>query len=149
MADQWWLIEYNEQPDADAGLAPGTSQKELYQVFEGTQAQAQAKADLAVNGGLAGPYSTKAAAEAAMSAAEKSGKAPTGSKPESSGLTNTEGLSGNLLNFNLEASGLKVWFFRGLMVFGGLFLMGYGVSKLVGAENKITEIASKIPVVPV
>jgi hypothetical protein len=146
---QWWLIEFNEQETADAGLVPGTSQKELYQVFEGTQAQAQAKADLAVNGGLAGPYPTEAAAEAAMATAEKTGTAPAGSQPESNGPTNTEGLAANLPSWGLEVSGLKDWFFRGLMVAGGLGLMAYGISKLLNVENTITEVASKIPVVPV
>ena len=53
------------------------------------------------------------------------------------------------LDYSLHASGLKDWFFRGLMVAGGLFLMAYGVAKLTNAENKLTEIASKIPVIPV
>jgi hypothetical protein len=49
----------------------------------------------------------------------------------------------------LDISGLKDWFFRGLMVAGGLGLMAYGISKLLNVENTITEVASKIPVVPV
>jgi hypothetical protein len=59
--------------------------------------------------------------------------------------------SGNIPtpDWSLDISGLKAWFFRGLMVAGGLFLMGYGVSKMLNVENKVTEIASKIPVVPV
>lgn len=40
-----------------------------YQVFRGTEAQAQAKAFLAVNGSLDGPFATKAAAQAAIDAA--------------------------------------------------------------------------------
>jgi hypothetical protein len=57
--------------------------------------------------------------------------------------------SPSIPDWSLDASGLKDWFFRGLMVVGGLFLMAVGISKMLNVENKITEVASKIPVVPV
>lgn len=54
-----------------------------------------------------------------------------------------------LPSWSLDVSGLKDWFFRGLMVGGGLFLMVLGISKLTGVSNQITQAAEKIPVIPV
>jgi hypothetical protein len=66
-----------------------------------------------------------------------------GGSPLTGGDTNvTPSLSG----WTLEASGLKDWFFRGLMVVGGLFLMGYGVAKLMNAEQILKEIPPVVPV---
>jgi hypothetical protein len=52
-------------------------------------------------------------------------------------------------SWSLILGGISGWFFRGLkVVFGGI-LMIVGISKLLNVDNKIVQLASKIPVVPV
>lgn len=53
---------------------------------------------------------------------------------------------GNL--FNIGVKGLANWFFRALLVGGGLFLMIAGISKMANVDNKILQVASKVPVMP-
>lgn len=54
-----------------------------------------------------------------------------------------------LSGWHLSVSGIAGWFFRALKVLFGGILMIVGIAKLTGADNKITQLASKIPVVPV
>ena len=64
-------------------------------------------------------------------------------------VKDTAGSLAKDLTSSFQVSGIAGWFFRGLkIVFGGI-LMIIGVSKLTGADNKIVQLASKVPVIPV
>jgi hypothetical protein len=52
---QWWVISFNP-----------LAAKPTYQYYEGTKAGAQARAKLAVDGSVTGPFATKADAQAAV-----------------------------------------------------------------------------------
>lgn len=132
--DSWWVIGYYPE----STLLPGGGSAQ-FQYFYGTKAQAEAQQQLAVNGTLSGPYSTEEDAKAAAA------KLPT--KEQSSAQNVASSL--NPANWNLQVSGVAGWFFRGLKVLFGGVLMIIGISKLTGIDNKITQLASKIPVVPV
>lgn len=67
---QWWLI----------GYLPITGPAQ-WTPFQGTQAQAEARVKLAVNGQLKGPYATRADAEAAIKTLPKNlQQTPTGAQ---------------------------------------------------------------------
>lgn len=53
-----------------------------------------------------------------------------------------------LPTFSLSVSGIAGWFFRALKVIFGGILMIVGISHLTGVDNKIVQLASKIPVIP-
>jgi hypothetical protein len=48
--------------------------------------------------------------------------------------------------WRLAATGLSGWFMRGLKVLFGGVLMITGVSKLLNVDNRITQLAGKVPV---
>lgn len=130
-----------------------------YTIVEGTQAEAES---LPNGGGISGPY-TKLAQAYSVWKSEPDNKnvstlqeieAAIGAGVENIGSPDNPAGDANAAKaaqttWALGVTGIADWFFRGLMVAGGIFLMGLGVSKMLNVENKITEIATKIPVVPV
>jgi hypothetical protein len=87
--------------------------------------------------GWAGPFATMAEAHAAINKTviQKAKDVPSN-------------VAGDLSS-SLSVTGIAGWFFRGLKIIFGGILMIIGVSKLTGADNKITQLASKVPVIPV
>jgi hypothetical protein len=140
----WWVVgtvgQINGKPGSPISIgtggvsvgspkAPGTG----VEVIQATSQKLLQEFDQAKTLGLAaGPYPTKAAAQAAL----KSGVLPVAVQQSETG-------------FNLEASGFADWFFRGLKILLGGILMILGLSRLTGAENIVTRTASKIKVIPV
>lgn len=54
-----------------------------------------------------------------------------------------------LPTFGLSVSGISGWFIRAMkVVFGGVLIL-VGIMHLTGTDNKLTQLASKIPVIPV
>jgi hypothetical protein len=52
------------------------------------------------------------------------------------------------LTGQLKVSGITSYFFRGLRILFGGILIIIGVSKFTGADNKIVQLAGKVPVLP-
>lgn len=138
--------------------SPSVAETE-YTIVEGTQAQAEGIQNA---GGISGPYTTitkaydvwksepdnkNVSALSTIEAAVAAGVVNIGNPDNPSADVDAGADVQNALSgWQLDVSGVKDWFFRGLMVVGGLFLMGYGVSKLIGVDNAITSVASKVPV---
>jgi hypothetical protein len=96
--------------------------------------------------GYGPPYTTYAAAVAEAKSLSKTAKKnavpPIGTNP-------AQNATPAAIAFGLSVSGIAGWFMRGMKVLFGGVLIVLGISKLTGADNKITQLASKIPVVPV
>jgi hypothetical protein len=91
-------------------------------------------------------FNTYAAAVAAAKSDSKTAKAnavpPIGANPASNA-------GPKLPAWSLDIFGISGWFIRGMkVVFGGVLII-LGISRLTGVDNKIVQLASKIPVVPV
>jgi hypothetical protein len=128
---QWWVIAYTQ-----------VSGPSTYQYFQGTKAQAQAQANLAVKVGgsnVTGPFSTEADAKAAVA----SGKVNRGDQSQAQQAITAVGNA--LGGWNLAVSGIAGWFARALKVTLGGVLMIIGLSRLTGVDNKITQLAGKVP----
>lgn len=85
----------------------------------------------------------------AIAAAEQ--EFPGGATPGGSLLGNAaqDVVKAAVPKYSLQASGFSGWFMRGVkMIFGGI-LMILAVSRLTGLDNKVTQLASNIKVVPV
>jgi hypothetical protein len=61
------------------------------------------------------------------------------------GTGTAKGLSSLYPSWSLVFSGISGWFFRGLKVLFGGILAIIGVSRLTGIDNKITQLATKVP----
>lgn len=55
---------------------------------------------------------------------------------------------GVLSGWNLQISGISGWFLRGLKVLFGGVMMVIGISHMLGLDNKITQLAGQIPIMP-
>jgi hypothetical protein len=128
---------------AGASSSPLGQQPSSTQVISGTKAQAVKAASLAVNGRYFGPYPTQAAAQAAI----KSGKLTGNQGAAAKGA----GAVGQAVapTFNLVIRNISGWFFRGLKIVFGAAMIIAGISKMTGVDNKITQLAGKLPVIPV
>lgn len=80
---QWWVIWTT--PLGGTTSYTGTSTPNY---FQGTQAQAQARAKLVINSSTTGPYPTKAAAQAAVAAKTSVPNPPVGGQPNVPGVGN-------------------------------------------------------------
>jgi hypothetical protein len=90
-----------------------------------------------------GPYATQA--EALTQANAYNNPSPVSEAEEVINRGPASG-SGQEANWSLLVHGISGWFFRGLKVLFGGVLMIVGISRLTGADNKITQLAGKIPV---
>jgi hypothetical protein len=77
------------------------------------------------------------------------GAAPTGSAKKAIGQSVQNTVGGALPTFGLSVTGVSGWFTRAMKVLFGAVLMILGISRLTGADNKIVQLASKVPVIPV
>jgi hypothetical protein len=138
----WWVI-----PEGEAGQligqlvrgveggAPAAVDNGVGSLFTVTQAPARPAA------AVAGPYPSRTAAQA--QAAKLNTTVTNSTTPTEHNIT--KGLTG----WGLSVSGIAPWFFRGLKILFGGVLIIVGVSKLTGADNKIVQLAGKVPVIPV
>lgn len=134
---QWWVIAYTQ-----------VSGSTTYQYFQGTKAQAEAQANLAVKVGgsnLTGPYATEADAEAAV----KAGKVNKGDQSQAqqtvsaaaSGLQDVLGLP--------TLSNLRDLMIRVMKVVVGAALVIIGVAELTGVSKEaIPVIGAAAKVIP-
>jgi hypothetical protein len=133
---QWWLIEFKPLGSAFT-----------FQVFQGTKAQADAQAALAVNGVVLGPYATKAEAQAA----EKKQPGNPNSKPvihvpvldKIGQVLSGVNAIGDFFNKLSEAN---TWLRIAEGLLGGI-LIAVSLAKLSGVENVVSKAVTKIPVV--
>jgi hypothetical protein len=98
--------------------------------------------------GYGPPYSTYAAAVTAAKklAAQAAGNATPPLIPgEQPGAADTSAKP----TFNLVFRNISGWFFRGLKIVFGAAMIIAGISKMTGVDNKITQLAGKLPVIPV
>lgn len=124
---QWWAIAY--QP-VTGGIT--------YQYYEGSEAGAQAIASQAVapaenpitggNNNLSGPYSSKAAAEAAA----KAGKTNTSSETQKA--TNPLDALGDIANFFDTLTQANTWKRVGLVA-GGLIVVGLSLKAAISGQT--------------
>lgn len=135
---QWWLIGY---------LPIGGPAK--YVPFQGTRAQAQAQANLAVNGTLNGPYTSKPDAQAAIKGLPASlQQTPTGAE-QAVGQA-AKKATGGLLK-GLEAIGdffqrltqANTWIRAGEVVVG-LILLAAGLARITHAVPAATRVARAV-----
>jgi hypothetical protein len=143
MANPWYVVQRASGIPKDPG-------QEVYVAIEAASSAAAVAYGTSGYGGTvkAGPFATETDADNWIDG--QTGLASGTTPSTTNQVSAAHGtITAPNLNWALDASGLKDWFFRGLMVVGGLFLMGLGISKMLNVENKITEVASKIPVVPV
>ena len=132
---QWWLIKF-------APLGKPFN----YQVFQGTKAQADAQAKLAVNGSVLGPYPSKAAALAA----EKAQPPNPNSKPviKVPGINQIFGGVNAIGDFFNKLSEANTWLRIAEGILGGI-LIAVSLAKLTGVENVISQTVKKIPIMPI
>ena len=126
---QWWLIAY---------LPLGSAY--TYEVFQGTQAQAQAKASLAVNGKVLGPYPSQAAAVAAEKTQPTNPNAtPVINLPSVPGIAGVQQIG----TFFGSLGQANTWIRVGEVILG-LILIAVGVARLTHAVPAITKVAEAV-----
>jgi hypothetical protein len=134
----WWVIAYTQE------AGPIT-----YQYFQGTQAQAQAQANLAVEqlGGtnLSGPYATKAAAQAAVKAGKVNKGTSVGQNPNpgtTTGINLGNAIPGltDIANFFDRLGEANTWIRVGEVILG-LVLIAAGIAKITHAVPIATDVA--------
>lgn len=132
-ANPWWVIGFFAAEPESIGEDINGEPPTGTQIMQGTQAQANAAALLAVNGKAFGPYNSKALAQAAINAGGLKGdKSPAGNALSSLGS-----------GFSLD---LGPWLLRIGEIVLGLVLIGVGVAKLTGVENTLSKLPKVIPV---
>lgn len=109
----------------EAALHSGTGWHELKIADSATEAQAAAEARKEVPNGTPPTTSFSKGAQNAIT-----------NNPATNALDKS-------LRFGLHVQGIAGWFFRGLKVLVGGILILIGISKLTGADNKITQMAAK------
>jgi hypothetical protein len=130
---QWWVIAYSP--------AGGST---TYQYYQGTKAQAQAQANLAVKIGgsnLSGPYATEADAQAAV----KSGKVNQGRQSQAQQAVTAAGNAVNSAVQNVLGlptfSNTRNLVIRSAKVIVGMLLVAIGAVKLFHVEQAIKDVA--------
>lgn len=133
----WWVIGFfAAEPESlteDINGEPPTSTEYI----QGTAAQAAKDASLAVNGKAFGPYSSKAAAQAAVKAGKVTGDQPTGGALISGAAI--PGLT-DIANFFDKLGEANTWVRVGEVVLG-LVLIAAGIAKITHAVPVATEVA--------
>lgn len=136
----WWWAWYNVQSGQPAQVIQAPSASDV-----------QSKTGFPP---LAGPFRTRAEAQHWIDAGGGATSSP-GLKPGG-----VEGPAGKAppapvhpadaaLKWAVRTSGIAPWFFRGLKILFGGVLIIIGVSRLTGVDNAVTQLASKIKVIPV
>lgn len=126
---QWWVIAYTQET--------GTT----YAYFQGSRAQAEAQANLAVKtaetSNLTGPYATKADAEAAV----KAKKVNTGAQPNlGQAVSGLENEASSILGLP-QLSNLRNLVIRSAKVIVGMLLIAVGAVKLLHVEQAVKDVA--------
>jgi hypothetical protein len=170
MASSWWVVQYTISGDVTSGVSallgatgteepgnlPSSTQVTVIQAASSADAKSQVSGSFDGLNGLTitnvyGPYSTEAAADKVASSKGSSGiniataESDLSAAAEGAATAGASTANGSLL----DISGLGKWLERAGLVLGGVFLIALGLSKLTDAENAITQLASKIPIIPV
>lgn len=132
-ANPWWVI-----------VATSLGGSPTYVYFQGTQAQAEARAkatiEVSTQKNLYGPYPTEADAKAAV----KAGKvvAPTTNSPSIPGIGNPLSAIGDVNSFFASLGQRATWVRILKVMFGGMLILA-GLFRISGASKAALGIASK------
>lgn len=140
---EYWEVYY--APSAEqAGRFGGPLEDSVLTVVATSVQGARAAAEKQLGNSAAiasiqGPYNSQAAASASGAAGAAA-----------QGKINQSGKLPSLLpSFSLIVQNIAPWFFRGLKILFGGVLLVLGISHLTGADNAVTQLAGKVPVLPV
>ena len=132
-ANPWWVIAFTSY-----GSAP------TYEYFQGTQAQAEAKANFAVKvsdeNNLSGPYPSKAAAENAVKGKKVNVPNNDANTSPSQILSGLDAIGAFFNNLGLASTWIRV----AKVVIGGTLVV-IGIAHMTGASNAIADTARKVP----
>jgi hypothetical protein len=132
-ATSWWVIAFTSY-----GSAP------TYEYFQGTQAQAEAKANFAVKvsdeNNLSGPYPSKAAAENAVKGKKVNVPNNDANTSPSQILSGLDAIGAFFNNLGLASTWIRV----AKVVIGGTLVV-IGIAHMTGASNAIASTARKVP----
>jgi hypothetical protein len=143
MAGTWWVVLSGQQSFWNRFVGPLIGDETGLAQVAATAAVVQSATRPASY--YKGPYATQAEAE---QQADAYNSPSAGSEAEEALNKGPASGSGQPFSWQLLIHGVAPWFFRGLkLLFGGV-LMIVGISRLTGADNKIVQLASKIPVIP-